>query len=466
MGEKRWKKWAVLYAGILLTLPVMFTVSVFLLPPQYNETYLGEFKEKQERLKRTEGEKIIIAGGSSAAFGIRCDLIEEQLGMPAVNWGLYAPLGSRTMLEVCFDEIEAGDIVVFSPEQNQETLSFTFQAESVWQAMEGDYSKLCVFRESELRQLLGAFPEFAVSKLKYALEGKPKLSGIYKKSSFNKYGDISSDARKSNEMPEGYDSAQLIDFSFFPEEEFIRYLNDYAARVEEKGAVFYYRFCPMNREAVVNEEAADGWFEKLEQSADFTILGNPHTCVMESGWFFDTNFHLNEAGAVVNTYYFIRDLKAQLRDSSVTDIELPQMPQVPGRLDQALEGDNSDEFCFTYEGEGSSLVITGVSEKGREKEELTFPQEHNGTKVTAVQEGSLEGCESLKTVNVYGGITLRDGCFAGCPKLREIRLLGKPSEIMAGRNLLKGCEALLYTEYEEEYRLDYSWSAYSDKIAG
>lgn len=459
--KRRGIKWILFFAAILMALPVIFMVSVFLLPPQYDETYLGEFREKRERLEKIEGKKLIIVGGSSVAFGIRCDLIEKQLGLSVVNWGLYAPLGSRTMLEFCFDEIQAGDIVVFSPEQSQETLSFSFQAESIWQAMEGDYSKLHVFEESELKQLLGAFPEFAVSKLKYALSGKPKISGIYRKSSFNKYGDISSNDRKSNQMPEGYDTSQLIDFSFFPEREFIEYLNEYATRVEAKGAKFYYRFCPMNKDAVVDEDALDGWFQKMEESTEYTILGNPHICMMESGWFFDTNFHLNEAGAVVNTYYFIRDIKAQLRDSSVTDIELPQMPK---GADSAVKGDNSDELCFIYEKEGSSFVITGVNEKGREKEELTFPKEHDGVKVTAVREGSLEACESLKTVNVYAGMTLHDGCFAGCPRLREIRLLGKPSEITAGKELLDGCEALLYTEYDEEYRLDYSWSIYSDRI--
>ncbi|PWJ79170.1 UNVERIFIED_CONTAM: hypothetical protein C7383_101547 [Murimonas intestini] len=459
--NRRGIKWIVFFAGILMVLPIIFTVSVFLLPPQYDDTYLGEFMEKQERLEKTEGKKLIIAGGSSAAFGICSDLIEKHLKIQVVNMGLYAPLGSRIMLETCFDEIEAGDIIVFSPEQNQETLSFSFQAESVWQAMDGDYSKLCVFQESEQKQLLGAFPEFAVSKLKYVLEGKPKVSGIYRKSSFNKYGDISSDDRKSNQMPEGYDTTQLIDFSFFPEDKFIRYLNEYAARVEDKGAVFCYRFCPMNQEAVLNEESIDGWYERLAESADFTILGNPHTCVMESGWFFDTNFHLNEAGAIVNTYYFIRDIKAQLRDSTVTDIELPRMP---GKTDQIVKGDNSDEDCFIYEKEGGSFVITGVNEKGRQKKELKFPQEHKGIKVSAIRVGSLKACVSLKTVKVYAGMALHDGCFSGCPSLQEIRLLGKPSEITAGRELLKGCKALLYTEYDEEYRLDYTWSVYADRI--
>ena len=461
--KRRVNRWIWFYLVILLILPMLFGIFVFLISPQYDETYLGGLRQKKERLEEIQGRKLIVSGGSSVAFGIRSDLMEEELGLPVMNWGLYAPLGSRTMLEACFDEIGEGDMVVFCPEQNTETLSFFFQAESVWQAMDGDFSLLGVFRESELKQMIGAFPRFAVSKLKYRLRGKPKPEGIYQRESFNEYGDISSSGREGNQMPEEYDAAQPIDFSFFPEEEFIQYLNEYASRVRNRGAEFYYRFCPMNELAVVNEEEIDEWFLRLERAADFTILGNPHQCVMESGWFFDTNFHLNAAGAVVNTYYFIRDIKAQQKDSSMTEIELPELPDT---LAKTAPGDDSDASCFLYEEEGGSLVITGVSEEGMYREELSFPRKYDGKRVAAVRAGSLKACGRLRRVNVYGGITLCDGCFGGCRTLREISLRGKPSEIMAGRELLSGCDALLYTEYEDEYRLDYLWGLYSDKIKG
>lgn len=454
-------RWIYFLVLMVFLLPVFFAFIVFCLPAQYDETYLGALRDKEERLENVQGKKLIIVGGSSVAFGIRSDLMEEQLGMQVVNWGLYAPLGSRTMLEACFDQINEGDIVIFCPEQNPETLSFSFQAEEMWQAMDGNWFKPGIFSESELKQLLGAFPRFAVSKLKYMIEGKPQGSGIYRRNSFNEYGDIESQERERNQMTEGYDAAQLIDFSFFPEEDFVQYLNDYAARVKQRGADFYYRFCPMNESAVVNEEKMDEWFLRLDKLTEFEILGDPHQSVMESGWFFDTNFHLNASGAVVNTYYFVRDIKAQLKDSSVTDIVLPEMPKTAV---QTVTGDNSDESCFIYTMQDDSVIITGVTEEGKEREELTFPQKHDGKAITAVQERSLKECENLRTVYVFGGITLYDGCFSGCKTLQKIILQGNPSEITVGRDLLRGTDALMYTEDEDSYRLDYSWAQYSDKI--
>lgn len=454
--------WLLFFIFVSAALPAAIFISAFVLPPQFDETYLGELAQKTERLSGIEGEKVIIVGGSSVAFGIRSDLMEEELGVPVVNWGLYAPLGSRTMLEACFDEIGEGDIVIFSPEQNPEMLSFEFQAEEVWQAFERDYRSMFRFFDEEgLKKLQGAFPEFAVSKMKYALYGKPDVSGIYRRDSFNEYGDIAPGARPGNSMAEEYDPTQKIDFSFFPEDEFVEYLNEYAVRVAEKEAVFYYRFCPMNESAVTDESLLDNWYMRLEEEADFTLLGNPHQCVMESGWFYDTNFHLNDAGAVVNTYRFVRDIKAQLRDSSPTEIELPQMPEP---LAQVTAGDSTDAECFVYEEVGGNLVITGVTELGVAREELTFPLEYDEKSVTGVQENSLMQCEELERVNVQDGLILYDGCFAGCDTLREIVLLAEPSQITVGKDLLRGTAAMVYTEYADDYRLDYSWGLYSDRI--
>lgn len=459
--KKRYIIWVVFFVSVLISLPALLLFSAFCIPPQYDETYLGEMQEKMERLKSVTGSKLVIVGGSSVAFAVRSDLLEEQLGMMAVNFGLYAPLGSRTMLEACFDEVGYGDIVVFSPELSEETLSFAFQAREVWQAMDGDFSLLKIFDETQKKQLLGAFPEFAVSKLRYALKGKPAVTGIYRKASFNQFGDISSSERMGNCMPEGYDPTQLIDFSYFPEGEFIAYLNEYAAKIRKRGASFYYRFCPMNESAVVNGELLDDWFKRLDNQSDFTILGNPHDCVMESGWFYDTNFHLNDAGAAVNTYRMIRDLKAQLHDSSPTDISLPEMPD---SIIREISGDNSDEDCFLYEIQGEDYMIVGVSQQALPRGSLTLPYEHKGRRVTALGTGALKGCENLRAVKIYGGISLYDGCFAGCGDLERIELWGKPSDITAGRELLGDCEALLYTPYADEYRMDYSWGLYGGKI--
>lgn len=457
-------KWKIKFYLVMVGIPLFAVLTILMLPPQFDETYLGELPYKLERLKERGDGRLIIIGGSSTAFGIRSDLIEQELGVKVVNVGLYAPLGSKTMLETCIEDVRENDIVVFSPEQNPETLSFSFQPKEVWQAIDGNYSLLKPLDEDAFKQMLGAFPEFAISKFKYAITGKPKLTGIYCRSSFNEYGDIAAMGREENIMPELYDPTMKIDFTERPDDDFVEYLNSFAKRVKKKGATFYYRFCPMNELAVMDETDLDTYVTWLREKINFCILGNPHECVMESGWFYDTNFHLNASGAVLNTYYFVRDLKAELKDASKTEIEIPKMPVTSEKTADDRTQDNRDAENFLYEEKNGSLMIIGVTDSGMEKRELTIPSEYHGKKVTEVQKESFCDCANLENIYIYGGIALQNECFRGCSSLKKIILNARPSEIMVGSSLLDGTEAFLYVKDMEAYCLDYSWGSYSNRI--
>ena len=95
-------------------------------PSQFSDTFVGELDEKIERLHSIDEPKIIIIGGSSAAFGINSQLMEEYTGMPVVNLGLYAALGTKLMLDLSRSGIGEGDIVVIAPELDPQTYSLYF----------------------------------------------------------------------------------------------------------------------------------------------------------------------------------------------------------------------------------------------------------------------------------------------------------------------------------------------------
>ena len=107
---------------LLLLLPIAaVAASGFLVPAQFEMTFLGEFDDKVERLQNTDGPKIVIVGGSSVAFGVDAELLEQTLGMPVVNFGLYATLGTKTMLDYSKSAVGEGDIIVIAPEMNAQT---------------------------------------------------------------------------------------------------------------------------------------------------------------------------------------------------------------------------------------------------------------------------------------------------------------------------------------------------------
>ena len=87
-----------------------------LTPSQYSNAFVGALNEKYDRLYSIEEEKIVIVGGSSVAFGVDSAMIEKYTGMPVVNFGLYAALGTKLMLDLSRGAIGEGDIVILSPE--------------------------------------------------------------------------------------------------------------------------------------------------------------------------------------------------------------------------------------------------------------------------------------------------------------------------------------------------------------
>ena len=127
-----------LILGILIVI-----VTVLLLPAQFDDLYLGELADKYARLCELDDEnKIVIIGGSSVPFGINSAMIEENLGLPAVNFGLYGPLGTTVMMDLTRGHIREGDIVVLAPETDPQTMSMSFNGEGMWECCDSDYSML------------------------------------------------------------------------------------------------------------------------------------------------------------------------------------------------------------------------------------------------------------------------------------------------------------------------------------
>lgn len=68
------------------------------------------------RLVQAARPRMILAGGSSCAFGLDPGLIQERLNVPAVNLGLHAGLGARVLVSLALREARPGDVFVLALE--------------------------------------------------------------------------------------------------------------------------------------------------------------------------------------------------------------------------------------------------------------------------------------------------------------------------------------------------------------
>lgn len=413
--------------AVILAEQVFFLICGFGLPVQFGDTFMGELKSKYERLKETSGKRIVLVGGSGVAFDCDSALMDDFFpSYEIVNFGMYAGLGTKAVMDLSENYIHEGDIVILSPEQSEQTFSDYFNGEYMWQAADGAFGMLRDLKSENFDAMLGNFPRFALEKLNYVMKGqKPQTDSIYQKKSFNTYGDIELDTCRENILPNGYDVNQKVRFTEdVVQPEFMDYMNDWAKRLEKKGAVVWYRYCPVNKLSVEDMDDLAAYDVFLRQKLDFPVIGNPENSLMEAEWFFDTNFHLNQPGKEVNTVQLIRDMKAMLGDDRAVTVELPEKPHRTWGEVSAETRIWTAKDSETYQGEETIVIPENVTQ-------------------------------------------IEDYAFSNCVGLKQIVLEQKdPSKCIVGQHLLDGtgAEILVPQMSVDSYKRNYFWSVYVGRI--
>lgn len=413
--------------AVILAEQVFFLICGFGLPVQFGDTFMGELKSKYERLKETSGKRIVLVGGSGVAFDCDSALMDDFFpSYEIVNFGMYAGLGTKAVMDLSENYIHEGDIVILSPEQSEQTFSDYFNGEYMWQAADGAFGMLRDLKSENFEAMLGNFPRFALEKLNYVMKGqKPQTDSIYQKKSFNTYGDIELDTCRENILPNGYDVNQKVRFTEdVVQPEFMDYMNDWAKRLEKKGAVVWYRYCPVNKLSVEDMDDLAAYDVFLRQKLDFPVIGNPEKSLMEAEWFFDTNFHLNQPGKEVNTVQLIRDMKAMLGDDRAVTVELPEKPHRTWGEVSAETRIWTAKDSETYQGEETIVIPENVTQ-------------------------------------------IEDYAFSNCAGLKQIVLEQKdPSKCIVGQHLLDGtgAEILVPQMSVDSYKRNYFWSVYAGRI--
>ena len=352
---------------VLLVLAVIASPFAFVcayaisLPKAYSETFYGALNEKYDRLTELDEEKIVVVGGSSVAFGLDSELLERYMGMPVVNFGLYADLGTKMMLDLSLAGIGEGDIVVLAPEMDAQTLSLYFNNQSALMALDDDFSMIRHLKPDDVLSCIGGSWRFARDK-RDRLENSVALDAIYRSEYFNEYGDFVL-TREENVMRSYYDSNNeiVLDQSKYGKEldEFIDYVNQYVKKCERRGATVYFSFCPMNSLAL--SDTSD-----LLRRAEL-----PFVDVLYDG-----------EDDPVCVYY---------------------------------------ELSLLSDG---SYGVSGLTELGKQESTLTLPLGYNGRKVTAVLENAFIGTTAERIVigkdsNI---VIIHNGAFVGASSVKDLSI--------------------------------------------
>jgi hypothetical protein len=453
-------------AIILLIAPIfVVTASVIVTPCQYDQTFLGELADKHNRLKSIKEEKIVLIGGSSMAFGLDSKKMEEYLGKPVVNYGLYATIGTKAMLDMSQRYVNKGDIVVICPETDKQTYSLYYNGHSMWQAIDCDLDLLNDVGFSNYGKLIAKIPEFANEKLGFIRKNqKPQPTGIYAKASFNEYGDIKVD-RPFNQMPNGYDTLMPISLTTdLLDSEFIDYLNKYAKKCERKGATVYFGFSPINADSVVSTaEEQTEFYNALGEKLNFPILSDINNYIMDSAFFYDTNFHLNSTGALERTSLLADDL-AKVMGKTITTQKYDPPKRPDDYYSSYFETDENAKY-FEFEESTDGFAIVGLTKAGQSQKVLTIPQSNKEKPVLVIEDNAFAKSKVLEHIIIKEDANLKSitpDSLKGCPTLRIIENYRDPEALpfntSAVANMPSECFVYIPADNYPLFATDYFWS--------
>ncbi len=459
---------AVLLAVLLTALSPFVLAAAYasVLPQTYGATYYAALKIKYDRLTEVQGEKIVVIGGSSVAFGIDSKIAEQELGVPVVNFGLYAAFGLKCMLELSLDALGPGDIVVIAPELSSQMYSDFVGSEYLLQACEGREELLWKLGPSYFKGLISKLPAHLQAKRELAEKGATESAGVYALSSFDSFGDIIYD-RPENIMDGMMSEANLPEISgSLVSDEFVDMLNTYTADARLRGAQVFFSFCPVNEKAVELADNIDipGFLEELNGRLHCRVIASLEDHIMDAGYFYDSNFHMNNAGAVYNTLLLVNDLKRIQEDTRPNVTQIPKPPLGAGAADVLRSGEQGG---LLYDITANGAVITGLSEEGLIKDELTVPEQIDNVAVYKIASGAFRNAAATtltlpETVRVLGARLFEDSrvtrVYLNAADLPEV---GDGLTDDADPAITICVPASLFGEYIT----DYFWSRYSACLA-
>ncbi len=458
---------------LVFIMPISVIGIGFGLPAQYGNTYYAVLPKMFQKLKNTEGKKIVVIGNSAVAFALDSKLAESELeGYSVCSFGLYGAIGTKAMMDLSRVNIGEGDLVVLAPELLSQSLSLYFNSDYIWNAVDGDFSMI-QYIKNRLNMSAG-FTSYASRKFKYFRDGSaPDPQDVYAASSFDENCTMIYD-RPYNKLPLKYDAGSKIAYEteiFSPD--FIDYVNEFNDYVNAQGGELLFGFTPVNALGIAlgtTDEDVHDFYDQLDGLLTCELLGNPFDYIFDSDWFYDSNVHVNSAGAIVYTDRLVRDLKIHLNDPSPVEIELPEKPQVPDFEETGPDG--KDAALFTYEALESGWTITSLTEEGKTATSVEIPNFYQGKKVLSFDASVFAGNAVIEEIYIGKYIyTIDGGSFNGCTKLQCLYLPKdiQPSDCSVYLDLLKGapnCKIYVPEEKLLDYINDYFWSRYGAHLVG
>ncbi|MEM9500353.1 MAG: hypothetical protein AAF941_00775 [Pseudomonadota bacterium] len=273
------------------------------------QRYLAAAKDHVEMLRESKGEegRIILIGGSGAAFSISAERLSEELERPVYNGGIQAGIGFRNLMDMYADHLDPEkDLIVLLPEP--ELLAGEARYSQVWCDV--------VFLGKDTERLLGqprCLPNIlhrTYQDVRHHMAGTDTVDPVYRRSGFNAVGDLTSHLEIDRSAPDfsAYDLPNLSGGQ-------LTLFSDYArTQLAERGIDLLYIPAAMPKAACRRspDRIATMIAELEKLTTDGPVPAEMEDFCLAPNLFFDGAGHLNKGGRELQTANVRKQLAAFL----------------------------------------------------------------------------------------------------------------------------------------------------------
>ncbi len=308
MGKIALKTFVIILLVLLPALVMNMATSLVKDPIGYQYAYAA----KLQHLQATEGQRLILIGGSNLAFGVDSKMLQDSLGMPVVNMGLHAGLGLRFEVESVKPFLRHGDVLLVVPEYEN-------YQDNLWLG-ETYLANVVISSPTQYLPLLNIKQTYTVAKnyfkssfanLAFEFTGKHDPSS-YKSFGFNAQGDYIDHYDKHSDK--GISPRNIYTHSY--NEEAVAYLGETAKLLQAQGIQVLVGFPAMLKEGYEGKKDFVALAEKDLRKNIAYVVGTPHDYVFDKQDVYDTEYHLTQAGTAKRTLQLIVDVRPMLPQQS------------------------------------------------------------------------------------------------------------------------------------------------------
>lgn len=307
---KAYLKFLISSLVIALIIFEIITLGILTYPKgKFYSSYQSVIQDKYRILKETNEPKIIMVSGSSSAFGLDQNMLEEATGYKVANLGLHMGFGYLFYTELAKVNINAGDIVLVGYEYGWQYGLDWLDQSLIMTGIDDNIEMYTAIPPRKWPDFIGYLFKFAETKQSYA-----GTSGIYSRESFDSETGQMTLVRDYS-MEYNPDVHGVVDVSNpVISENSIAYLKDFKQYVEERGASIYFVAPPVLADAVVCDYEDFNKLKTLEENQiGIEYISNPTDYIFPNDLMSETIYHCNSAGEKVRTELLIEDLQKVLQ---------------------------------------------------------------------------------------------------------------------------------------------------------